>query len=206
LSIRRFSATSISSTGSKSSKLWDQETSLGFYESIASAVVDASSQSTIIFDNLPQNYTHLQLRITARSNRDYNGNSGDVVYIQINNSISPTATHWLYGQGGSVISTTNNPYLTLITDVSGGSTYTHPSNFGVGIVDILDYSNTNKNTTMRAFSGFDTNGGPNNGDLGASLISSNFYNTTAAVTKLTLGCLSTFQQHSSFALYGIRGA
>jgi hypothetical protein len=204
MAIRRFSNSSIA-TGAKSSKLWDGETFPGYFESIATVVVGSSGASEIIFDNIPQNYTHLQIRFTARSTRDYNGNSGDVIAVQINSgNINTTNAHWLYGNGSSALAATNNPYIALITDVSGGAAYTHPSNFGSGIIDIIDYSNSNKNKTVKALSGFDTNGGPTNGDLGAILLASSFYNTTASISRLRITCLVNFMQHSNFALYGIR--
>lgn len=207
MSIRRFSATSISSTGGKSSKLWDQETTLGTYESIATAVVDSSNAAAVIFSNIPQNYAHLQLRYTARATRDYTGNSSDVIQLAINSGIiNATKSHWLYGNGSSMTSTVNTPYVGVLTSVSGGALYTNSSNFASGIADILDYSSTTKNKTTRTFSGYDTNGGPSNGDFGVVLLASGFYDTTAAITTLGVYCLTNFVENSSFSLYGIRGA
>jgi hypothetical protein len=53
VSIKRFSTGSISSPTPKNSKLWDQETFPGTFESIASAVVDASGATTITFSSIP---------------------------------------------------------------------------------------------------------------------------------------------------------
>ena len=60
MSIKRFSTGSISSPTPKNSKLWDQETFPGTFESIASAVVDASGATTITFSSSPSTYAHLQ--------------------------------------------------------------------------------------------------------------------------------------------------
>ena len=94
----------------------------------------------------------------------------------------------------------------MFISASGGALYTNSSNFASGIADILDYSNTTKNKTTRTFSGYDTNGGPSNGDFGIVMLGSGFYNTTAAVTSLGIYSLTNFVENSSFSLYGIRGA
>ena len=68
-------------------------------------------------------------------------------------------------------------------------------------MDILDYTNTNKNKTVRVLQGFDENGS------GVVAFNSFLYSTnTNAITSLTLTSSGTsFAQYSSFALYGIKG-
>ena len=73
--------------------------------------------------------------------------------------------------------------------------------FSVAVVDILDYTNTNKYTTVRSLNGYDANGS------GYVFFASTAWMNTAAVTSITLfPSSSSFQQYSSFALYGIKGA
>lgn len=206
MSVRKFSTASILSPAYKNSKIWDGETFPGYFESIATVVVPSAGQALITFDNIPQNYTHLQVRYMARSTRNYSGNSSDVLIMTFNTDKNALNTHWLYGNGTSAAATTNNPYISVFTDVSGGSTFTNPAMFGVGVIDILDYTNTNKYKTVRCLSGYDTNGGPNNGDYGTTLLSSSMYDITSAVSKITFSCLTQFMQYSHFALYGIRSA
>lgn len=81
-----------------------------------------------------------------------------------------------------------------------GSTAT-ASVFGVGVMDILDYTNTNKYTTTRILGGADING------TGRTVLGSGLWMNTAAVSTLTIitDNASTFSQYSSFALYGIKG-
>jgi hypothetical protein len=75
------------------------------------------------------------------------------------------------------------------------------SAFGVGICDILDYTNTNKNRVTRSLTGYDANGSGN------SRLYSGLYVSTTTVTSIKLwaepGSLHT--EYSSFALYGIKG-
>lgn len=69
-------------------------------------------------------------------------------------------------------------------------------------MDILDYTSTNKNKTMRTLQGMDSNGG---GTI--SLHSGLYYGTTNAVTSIKLYAASggNLNQYSHFALYGIKG-
>jgi hypothetical protein len=78
-----------------------------------------------------------------------------------------------------------------------------PSIFGVTILDILDYANTNKYKTTRNLAGVDSN--DTNGKIS---FESGSWRSTSAVSTITLisGTGSDFLQYSSFALYGIKGA
>ena len=70
------------------------------------------------------------------------------------------------------------------------------------VTDILDYTDTNKLTTVRTLGGYDVNGA---GQFG---LFSNLWNNTAAVSTITLRIVggTNFAQYSEFALYGIKGA
>jgi hypothetical protein len=71
--------------------------------------------------------------------------------------------------------------------------------FGAGIIDILDYADTNKYKTVRALSGTDNNG---SGDI---ILGSGLYQQTTAITSITLEANGVnWLTNSSFALYGIR--
>ena len=197
MSIRRFSTSSLT-TGSKSSKFWDQETTPGYFESIAVSVSDGTSAS-IVFSNIPQNYLHLQVRFMFR------GTLADVncdMYCWINGDTSQAkySAHYLRSNGTAA---TAGGYAASTAPIAGtgtGSTAT-ASMYGAGIIDILDYANTSKNTTTRSLTGEERNG------AGNVWFYSNLFMDTAAVTSLTLAPQSgNFAAYSSFALYGIRGA
>ena len=53
MAIRKFSASSLTNPNSKSSKLWDQETTLGTFESIATASC-TTTEASVTFSNIPQ--------------------------------------------------------------------------------------------------------------------------------------------------------
>jgi hypothetical protein len=73
--------------------------------------------------------------------------------------------------------------------------------FGVGITDVLDYTNTNKNKVLRNLGGVDNNGS------GRVAMTSGMWLNTNAITSITLvpSVGTSFNEYSQFALYGIQG-
>ena len=59
----------------------------------------SSAQTTVTFSNIPQTYTHLQLRSIARGTAT--GTSGVDLYLTFNNNTTGYNGHQLYGDGAS---------------------------------------------------------------------------------------------------------
>jgi hypothetical protein len=199
MSVRKFSSASISSAQPKGSKFWNQETFPGTYESISTAIVDSSGAASITFSSIPQNYNHLQIRYIGRG-------SSSTVYSRLRfNSDTSTNyyTHELYGGGGGSLGAQAYSGSSFNAIVLSGQGFTSASStFNGGIVDILNYTSTSKNKTVKILEGFDANG---SGALG--LYSGLWSATPAAITTIEIIISSgTFSQYSHFALYGIRGA
>ena len=170
---------------------------LNSYESIATTTV-TSNVSEITFSSIPGTYTHLQFRFIVRTNR---GSAEDGFRITINDDTNAANydAHGLYGDGTSKVAFEVN------TGVGWAGYY--PTNsgssiFGAGVMDFLDYANTNKAKTMRHLGGYDANGS------GYMVISSSLWTSTAAITKIkfTFDSGSLFTQYSQLALYGIKGS
>jgi hypothetical protein len=196
LAIRRLSTTSITSTGGKSSKLWDQETTLGTFESIATATVDASGASSIDFTNIPQTYKHLQIRGIAKFST-----ASSLAFTFNSDTGNNYAIHHICGNGASASSNNATSLGTIRIQRQEGVSAT--ANIFTGFVlDILDYNNTNKYKTTRSLAGDDKNGS------GSISLESGLWMNTSAISSITFTSPSayTFSQYSSFALYGIRGA
>ena len=163
----------------------------GAYDSIATTTVGSGGSATITFSSIPATYTHLQVRAFVR---DAYGP------FRFNSDTGANYTrHYLYGDGASVVagSGTSQTSIDLITATSTAST------FGVNIVDILDYTNTNKYKTVRVLRGEDLNGS------GSVMLGSGLWLNTSAITSITFnatGLGGSFAQYTSLALYGIRGA
>jgi len=188
--------------GSGSISLSSAPVTTGDYESIATVLVGSAGASSITFSNIPQTYKHLQLRWTARSNES--GSYPDF-YAKVNSSTTLADYYYLhYMQGVGTTANAGNASGTAgvyIGRVAGSGASANV--FGVGVCDILDYANTNKNKTFRSLTGYDNNG---SGDV---VLLSGLYIKTTAISSIELipanNTGKAFQQHSSFALYGIRG-
>jgi hypothetical protein len=163
------------------------------YESIATVTVGSGGSSTVTFSSIPQTYKHLQIRSLEQQS------AGGYASITLDNATF-VRRHYLLGNGTAASSgsdTTNAPGI-FGTNATNGINI-----FGASIIDILDYTNTNKNKTLRAFGGQDSNGGTGGGTVG---IISSLFTSSSTVTSITLTAVtSDFAQYSQFALYGIRG-
>jgi len=169
------------------------------YESIAT-LSGTGSSGVISFTSIPSTYKHLQLRYIARDTRSTSG--GNTIYLTVNGDSSTNySTHDIEANGASVAagaetSGTRVNYGVVTSANDGANMY------GVGILDILDYQNVNKNKTFRWLSGFDTNGA---GLL--RFISGAWYNPSTAINRIDLNATSgNWTTASQFALYGIKGA
>ena len=174
----------------------------GAYEPIGVVNVPSGGITTISFGSIPQTYTHLQLRATVRPTI-----ASDVV-LRFNNDAT-TGNYYAHvinatGAGDVGSSGGSGSYYQGGIGI-GYHDITIANSFGAHVVDILDYTNTNKNTTVRTSFGVSYNG---TGGNQVAFISGGWF-STPAVTTLTLYLLSgsgnLFAQHSSIALYGIKG-
>ena len=169
---------------------------------IDSVTVGSGGSSTISFTSIPGTYKHLQIRYTARSTVA-NVNDG---YTSIRfNGDSTNGNyyfyHFLQGNGASVSAGAGGTNAIIYTGPCAGNSAS-ANVFGSGVIDILDYTSTNKNKVARALGGMDNNG------AGKVSLSSGFWINTAAVTSITLGANAfgnNFMEYSSFSLYGYMG-
>ena len=166
------------------------------YYSIATNTVGAGGASSITFSSIPSTYTHLQIRI---SELNTSSTASDLKITFNSDTGSNYTQHYgVYGSGtGTAGSAATTPAAYLPGALMGSTTAPAAS-----IVDILDYTNTNKYTTVRGLCGVDINGAG-----GYIFFNSGAWLNTAAITSITLTPYAgTIQQYSSAALYGIKGA
>ena len=165
------------------------------YESIATVTVGAGGTSTATFSSIPSTYKHLQLRILAR---DAGGNGEFKIEFNGDTTTTNYRKHNLYGDGSAPYASSSNNNTCAPLAYSGQTA----NAFEAVVIDILDYANTNKNTTIRTLFGKDLNG---SGEVG---LHSNLWVNTAAVNQIVFKVVggTNFATYSSFALYGIKGA
>ena len=163
------------------------------YESIATTTVGAGGSSTITFSSISGTYQHLQLRFIAAASTTL-----PTMYLRLNSDSGANyVRHRFQGNGTSASSSVNTGETA--TYMFGSAGISAAPIFRASVLDIVDYSNTNKYKTLRALDAGDSNGS------GVMEILSNLWMNTAAITSITLTLDSgNFTQYSSFALYGIK--
>ena len=174
------------------------------FDSIATVTSTGAPGSTITFSNIPQTYKHLQIRYIAKDT--YTGGAVNIIYMSVNSTNSIYSKHNLYGNGTSVTASAaaNGSQSYILLDYAMAQGASTANMMAVGIIDIHDYSSTNKNKTLRAITGYDYNSSSPTGVV--SLNSSNI-NTTSAITSILLGSQGdAFTSSSVFCLYGIKGS
>ena len=162
------------------------------YESIATTTL-GSAQSSLTFSSF-SGYTHLQVRSLARQTL------GTVSYMFIrfnSDSGSNYSYHTVYGDGASA-ATDYSSTTYGVAGLQGGTT----NIFAASVLDILDYSNTNKFKTTRVLDGVDVNGSG-----GYVELTSSCWRSTSAITSIEIFLSGAdFATGSTFSIYGIKGA
>jgi hypothetical protein len=174
------------------------------YESISTVTVGSGGSSQIDFTSIPSTYKHLQIRgLYIANNTDFSS----VLRLNGSSTANDYSEHTLAGNGAGVEAQNDasvNPTSMRIIYTQDATTY--PTVF---VLDILDYANTNKNTTFRVLGGVDSNGS------GRVAFASGAWYQTSAVNQVSIYSAtggygsslgSSFKEYSHFALYGIKGA
>jgi len=173
----------------------------GQFESIATVSVGSGGSSTVSFTSIPSTYKHLQIRAIARTSGGSGGTTQNL-NMTINNDTSTAYSFHQFsgantsaGAYGESVGRTNAVQVLHIPTVSSTSNI-----FGAGIIDILDYTNTNKTRTIRTFRGVEQN------ITDSSIaLSSYLYTSTTAVSRLDFfASVGNIVEYSHIALYGIK--
>lgn len=166
------------------------------FESIATVAVGSSGQAEIDFTSIPSTFKHLQLRMLARNGTTFMRSN---LKFNSDSTMSNYSTHGIQATGAG----TPTAFYSADQSKAGGANQTQGAGGpAVSIIDILDYTNTNKYKVVRALFGFDANG---SGQVQTASIlwrNTNSINTINITDEIG----STFTQHSHFALYGIKGS
>jgi hypothetical protein len=165
----------------------------GGYDSLATVTLSASTTS-INFSGIPSGYKHLELRYLCNTTRVGGASGSGVIEFNGDTTVANYSTHALYGVGsgsGAAAGYANNNYSIWY--------YGDTTTYVAGVVDVLDYANTNKYKTIRNLTGYDQNGA---GQI--SLVSMAWRNTAAVSSIVLTPSGYSFNTNSSFALYGIK--
>lgn len=152
-----------------------------------------SAVSTVTFSSIPSTYKSLQVRFNLVWSV---ANANGVPNIQFNGDTGSNYTyHVISNNGASTAAAGSITQPSILPNGNyGAQGITYPE---VGIIDVIDYTNTNKNKTTKALYGFN-----NNTATGGIAIGSGLWLSTAAITSLTIyATVGTFT--GTVSLYGI---
>jgi hypothetical protein len=170
------------------------------YEVISSVTIGAGGAATMSFTSIPQTYTDLLVKISARNT----GTSGNELQILLDVNGNSSAGSWklLYGNSSATISGSNSGYLQPAHSPTANTT---ASTFGSAEIYFPNYTST---TIRKSFSSdFATENNSSSANAAILGFYANLWNNTNAITSLTLTSnVSNFVQHSTAVLYGIKNS
>ena len=172
------------------------------YESIATLTGNGSS-GTLTFSSIPSTFKHLQIRAIAKDTNTA-GNTTLQLEMRFNGDTgSNYAYHAVRGDGSTAFTDADAPTTKMTIFNASLRESSATSTMAVSIIDILDYSSTSKNKTVRYLSGMNKNLGTTDDKIS---FGSNLWASTSAVNSISLIATSTaFTTSTQFALYGIKG-
>lgn len=169
---------------------------VGAYDSLATVTVPSGGVASVTFAGIPTGYKHLQIRAITRDN----GGVYNTYRVRYNGDTAANySAHAMYAQNINTVDQFGS------ANATGMSVYATPGAvasgiFGAQIVDILDYADTNKYKTQRSLGGVNENN-----DTNLLAFMSGSWRSFSAITSIEIAANSaTFQEHSQFALYGVK--
>lgn len=168
------------------------------YQSIATSTV-TSPVSFVEFLTIPATYKNLQIRFVAKTASGSVGSSATKIEYNGDTTAGNYFSNYFIAIGSNswYANYTGGPnYGTWVANGGGMST----SGFGYGVVDIYDYTNTNKFTSSI------NNSGLADDTYQQFHLSAATWKNTNAVTSLRITAFDgNFVAGSIFSLYGIKG-
>jgi hypothetical protein len=161
--------------------------------SVPSVTFDVSSLAAL-------GYKHLQIRMVARDTNTGTGTGG--IWLQMNGDTANNYSwHRIGGANGGMFS--GNSLST--SKILAGLCSKNPDStgvFGSVITDILDWSSSNKNKTIRSLAGNVSSISLSSMEI--NLTSGAWFNT-AAITSILISSDTSFASGSRFSLYASKG-
>ena len=181
--------------------------SFGAFDLLETTTLTSNATSVTFsgLDSFAADYKHLQIRAVAA--QTYNSHHWKM-RVNGDATAGKYRSHYLFGNGSTVISdNTSVAYFELRDCIPRLSNQGYGSDvdnsFNATIVDILDFSDTSKNTTVRTLSGFHEAGGLGQG---ISLNSGGWFDSSAITSFSFEPNGGSLVAKSRFSLYGIKGA
>lgn len=162
------------------------------YSKIATYTVGSGGVASIDFLNIPQTYTDLVVKVSARGTRAL---TYEVIKVEFNGSTTNLSCRQLYGDGAAAASSSNATQIVFDTDAANNTT----SVFGSHEIYIPNYTGS-ANKSVSIDSVMEQNGTTAYAEMVAGL-----WTNTSAITSVKLvPAVATFAQYSTAHLYGIK--
>lgn len=165
------------------------------YSKLAEVTVGVSGAATIDFNNIPQNYKDLVIKLSVRSNRA--SSTWDNTQFKINGSTSNMSGRLLRGNGSSASSVTLSSFY--IGDIPASSATVNT--FASQEVYIPNYSvsGTQKSASVDSV-------GENNATDGRNDMLANLCSSVTVISQISIfsGNGDSFLQYSTATLYGVK--
>jgi hypothetical protein len=168
------------------------------YSLLASSTVGAGGASTITFNNIPQNYTDLVVKISTRS---VTANAVDAIYARFNKNSVGFTNKVLYGETtGTGSFSPSILYIHCGYGVGGNGT---ANTFSNTEIYIPNYTSVN-NKSVSTDSVTETNA--STAQAGVESLEAALWSNPTAISSITFTQESAgnFAQYSTAYLYGIR--
>ena len=165
------------------------------YSKIATYTVGSGGLASVSFTNIPQTYTDLVVKMSARGN----GVWSNEIRLTFNSNASSYSNRTLYGSGSTAGSLTTGTAYAYCGEV--GAANTTASTFSNHGIYIPNY--TSANYKSLSVDGVAENNSATNNQL--HLIA-DLWSNTAPITSITIAMDGAFvySQYSTFHLYGIK--
>ena len=174
-------------------------------DALGTFIVPSGGQASITFASIPQTYTHLHIRGIQKATNSYNQGMSLYLNVGASNTIDSGnnyENHQTAGNGnGSGVGSAGSTGQSKIgaQSVAGDGNSSDNYMFGSSVIDILDYTNTNKYKVVRIFAGVDMNT-----TGGGVCLASGLWLSTSAINTIQFTTEGNFQQYSSFSIYGVK--
>ena len=191
--INKMSASSMNAkTWYRSMLAGNEAFSPGAFDLIATTLISSNTASVTFDTSALSAYKHLQIRGTLKSSVG-GTNEGEIRFNGVTSS--SYAWHMLNGYGSGINGQNGASQTSMIIGSVVGTDQASQI-YSPAIIDVLDFASTTKTKTLRSFCGSSTS---------AIRLSSGLFNSTNAITSITLSAGANLVSGTRLSIYGIKG-